>query len=76
MPREVREVRQRIDESDEEVEVERNVALRNNSEGANTSENEEPEQTEDGANDEDDDEIYEIERIVHHKKGYLVGKFY
>jgi len=68
-----REVRYRADESDEENEVARNVVADTNSEG-NMSDNDAAKQksAEEDGGDEDDGETYEIERIVHHKRGQLV----
>ena len=69
-----REVRYRNDESDEESEVARNVVADVISEGnisdAEAARNKSAE--EDEEEEEDDGETYEIERIVHHKRGQLV----
>jgi hypothetical protein len=68
-----REVRYRNDESDEESEVARNVVAEGNSSGnisdAEAGHKKSAEEDEEG---EDDGETYEIERIVHHKRGQLV----
>lgn len=77
-----REVRYRNDDSDEELEVARNVAedvQETNSDKANMSNNDQGSEENDD-DEEDDGESYEVERIVHHKRGQLVSlaavKFY
>jgi predicted nucleic acid-binding Zn-ribbon protein len=75
-----REVRYRNDESDEESEVARNVVAEANSEANNSAGNNSDAEAEhkksaeedEEENEEDDGETYEIERIVHHKRGQLV----
>jgi hypothetical protein len=66
-----REVKQRVNSSDEEDEVQRHVAPDANSESG--KENEKAPQKEKDEEEEDGSE-YEIERIIHHNSKYFVSR--